>query len=101
MSERHVLYQYATCPFCMRVRQFLNQAGIEVEMRDTLRDPRARAELLAGGGRFTVPCLRIERDGETIWLYESLDIIAYLKDYYAGRNGAARTVSNHPRGSDP
>jgi glutathione S-transferase len=100
MSERHVLFQYATCPFCMRVRQFLDQAGIDIDMRDTLRDVRARGELLAGGGRSTVPCLRIERDGDVEWLYESRDIIAYLQNYYAGRGGPA-AISNHPRGSNP
>ena len=48
-------------------------------MRDTLRDASARAELLAGGGRGTVPCLRItEADGSVRWMYESTDIIRYL-----------------------
>lgn len=79
MSERHVLYQYPSCPFCQRVRQFLNQAGISIEMRDTLRDPGARRELIEGGGRASVPCLRIERDGEVHWMYESRDIIEYLR----------------------
>jgi hypothetical protein len=31
-----------------------------------------------------VPCLRIERDGEVTWLYESLDIIAYLRAHAVG-----------------
>lgn len=83
MAETYTLYQYASCPFCARVRQFLDQAGIEVPMRDTLRDPAARRELIEGGGRATVPCLRIERDGAVHWLYESLDIIDYLKRQYA------------------
>lgn len=78
MSEHYVLYQYESCGFCRRVRQFLDQAGISVEMRDTLRDPEARRELVEGGRRGTVPCLRIERDGEVRWLYESRDIINYL-----------------------
>lgn len=84
MSVHHVLYQYDACPFCRRVRQFLTEAGIEIEMRDTLRDPAARHELVAGGGRATVPCLRIDRDGEVSWLYESRDIIDYLAQHYRG-----------------
>jgi glutathione S-transferase len=83
MPERYVLYQYESCGFCHRVRQFLAEAGIEMEMRDTLRDPEARRELMEGGGRSTVPCLRIERDGEVRWLYESRDIIDYLRRQYA------------------
>jgi len=88
MAERHVLYQYPSCPFCMRVRRFAEQQGIELEMRDTLSDPHARGELLEGGGRSMVPCLRIERDGAVHWLYESLDIVEYLRRYHAGGGGA-------------
>jgi glutathione S-transferase len=47
-------------------------------MRDILR-----RELVEGGGRATVPCLRIERDGEVHWLYESRDIIDYLRRQHA------------------
>jgi len=46
--------------------------------RDTLRDPEAYRELLQGGGRGMVPCLRIERGDEVEWMYESMDIIRYL-----------------------
>ena len=79
MAERHVLYQYDACPFCARVRRFLDARGIEMPMKDTLTDPAAFRELLMGGGRATVPCLRIETDaGDVHWLYESSDIIEYL-----------------------
>lgn len=47
-------------------------------MRDILLDPAARRELVSGGGRPTVPCLKITRDGSVQWMYESLDIIEYL-----------------------
>ena len=94
--EQYLLYESPICGFCQRVRRFLDQAGIHVEGRDTLRDPEARRELIAGGGRATVPCLRIERDGQVTWLYESLDIIEYLRVHAA----RAASVSNH-RGSNP
>ena len=61
------------------MRQFLTEAAIDIPLRDILRDGEARRELIEGGGRATVPCLRIERDGEVRWLYESLDIIDYLR----------------------
>jgi glutathione S-transferase len=79
MSESYTLYQYDACPYCHRVRRFLAGTDLDVTLRDTLRDPRARQELIAGGGQSMVPCLRIERDGEVTWLYESLDIIDYLR----------------------
>ena len=79
MNEQYVLYQDAACPFCRRVRAFLDRSGIEVPMRDTTRDTVALRELLAGGGRSMVPCLKItDANGETTWLYESNDIIEYL-----------------------
>ena len=82
--ERYQLFQYDACPFCYRVRRFLQQAGIDIPLRDTLHDPQAHAELVAGGGRGTVPCLRIETpDAEVRWLYESADIIEYLRQRFA------------------
>lgn len=83
MSERYTLYQYDSCPFCARVRRYLAEAGIDMPMKDTLRDPAARQELIEGGGSSMVPCLRIERDGAVWWMYESLDIIAYLREHAA------------------
>ena len=81
-SETYQLFQYDSCPFCYRVRRFLDGAGIEIDMRDTSRNPEAFRELVQGGGRSTVPCLRIERDDGVSWLYESRDIIEYLKDRF-------------------
>lgn len=79
MAESYVLYQYDSCPFCARVRRFLDAHGIDLPMRDTLRDAAAFRELLMGGGRATVPCLRIETEtGDVSWLYESADIMDYL-----------------------
>ncbi len=77
-AESYVLYQYESCPFCYRVRRFLEHNGLQIETRDILRNPDARRALIEGGGRATVPCLRIERNGSERWLYESLDIIDYL-----------------------
>lgn len=77
-AESYVLYQYQSCPFCYRVRRFLEQNGLQIESRDILRDPDARRALIEGGGRATVPCLRITQKGTERWLYESLDIIDHL-----------------------
>ena len=84
MSEQYVLYKQDWCFFCRRVRAFLADAGIEIPMRDTMRDREADRELREGGGRGTVPCLRItSEDGEVRWLYESRDIIEYLDAHAA------------------
>jgi glutathione S-transferase len=45
-----------------------------------LFEPGNSADLIAGGGKDQVPCLRIENDdGDVRWLYESIDIVRYLK----------------------
>ena len=86
MPDQYVLYQYETCPFCARVRRFLEAEGIDIPMKDTMRDPVAFRELLLGGGRATVPCLRIEDDaGAFRWLYESYDIMEYLAGQTRGQ----------------
>jgi glutathione S-transferase len=48
-------------------------------MVDAKRDTEAAEQLLAGGGRLKVPCLRIKQQGEVRWLYESDDIIAFIE----------------------
>ena len=51
-------------------------------------DREAFVELVGGGGSPTVPCLRIKgSSGDVRWLYESLDIIAFLKERYAKDDG--------------
>lgn len=55
------------------------QSGIDVPLRDTMRDRGAYDELLRRGGRGMVPCLHIWDDsGNDEWLYESRDIIKRL-----------------------
>lgn len=69
-----VLYHFSSCPFCVRVRDFIAENNIEVEERDTMQDPSAKEALMAIGGKTQVPCLVI--DGQP--LYESGDIITWL-----------------------
>ena len=63
MSERYTLYHFPSCPYCARVRDFLDEAGIDIDMRNIHADPQALHDLRTGGGSTTVPCLRIQRDG--------------------------------------
>ena len=80
MSETYQLFKYDTCPFCLRVMRFLQSVpDLEVGLRDIYNEPGAMKELMQGGGRTTVPCLRIESDEGVRWMYESLDIISYLQ----------------------
>ncbi len=78
------LYQFRTCPFCIKVRKVIARLSLDIERRDALHDPEHRAALQAGGGAVKVPCLRIEEGGEVRWLYESDAIIAYLEQRFPG-----------------
>jgi glutaredoxin len=78
------LYQFTTCPFCIKVRQEMRRLSLDIELRDARNDPGHREALVQGGGRPQVPCLRIaEVDGSVCWLYESADIVAYLRGRFA------------------
>lgn len=76
----YALYYYDQCPFCQMVLRELNGLKTQVELKNTLMVPQNRQELQQGGGRTTVPCLRITQDNGLVeWLYESSDIARYLK----------------------
>jgi len=73
------LYQYEACPFCVKVRRFMQREAIVLPLKDAKREP-FRGELLRGGGKLQVPCLKIEKDdGTTQWMYESNEITAFLE----------------------
>ena len=79
-----LLYQFRTCPFCIRTRRAIQRLSLNIETRDALHDADSRARLLEGGGKIKVPCLRITDDGGKVqWLYESGDIIRYLEQNLA------------------
>jgi len=74
------LYKYDACPFCRRVQQTIDRLGISdrIELRDTRRERKWRADLVEKTGRTQVPCLFI--DGEP--MFESADISAWLTEQY-------------------
>lgn len=74
------LYYFDTCPFCQRVLKVIPELKfLSIELRNITENSNFKNELMREGGKSTVPCLRIEVSGEVQWLYESLDIISYLK----------------------
>lgn len=83
-SRNLVLYQFKTCPFCIKVRREVNRLSLTIEMRDAQKNPQHRADLLQGGGQIKVPCLQIkDEQGNVQWLYESADINQYLHQRFS------------------
>lgn len=73
------LYQYATCPFCAKVRQEMHRLSLPIEKRDAQHHLKNREELTHQGGQTKVPCLKITDDHGSRWLYDSGEIISYLR----------------------
>ncbi|KFZ37981.1 glutaredoxin [Shewanella mangrovi] len=78
------LYQYTTCPFCIKVKKEIHRLALPISMANVLRDQNARDELESKGGQVKVPCLKIvENDGSEQWMYESEEIKKYLQQRFA------------------
>ncbi len=78
------LYQFKTCPFCIKVRRELRRLSLNIALRDARNDADHRQALLQGGGAVKVPCLKITDEQGTIqWMYESSDIIRYLEQRFS------------------
>jgi glutaredoxin len=82
--QQLTLYQFRTCPFCIKVRQETHRLSLPIKLADAQHDERIREELRQGGGEVKVPCLRIvDQTGTVRWLYESGKIIEYLRGRFA------------------
>jgi glutaredoxin len=78
------LYQFSTCPFCIKVRQEMRRLSLPIEKRDAQHHADHRHELQQGSGATKVPCLKItEANGQTRWLQDSTEIVAYLRKRFA------------------
>ena len=78
------LYQYKTCPFCMKVRKEMARLSLNIARVDAQAPGAAREELMLKGGQTKVPCLKInDAAGGSQWLYDSEAIVAYLRGRFA------------------
>ena len=82
-AKNLALYQFFACPFCIRIRRNIHRLNLPIEIRDAQNNPEHREALLKQGGKIQVPCLRIEENGKTRWLYESTDILLYLEKQFS------------------
>ncbi|MFT5831649.1 MAG: glutaredoxin 3 [Candidatus Paceibacteria bacterium] len=76
------LYYKESCPFCQRVLEMAKNLGVEFELKDIEDDAAIAAELIEKGGKRQVPYL-VDTEKDTA-MYESGDIIDYIRENYAG-----------------
>lgn len=77
------LYHAESCPYCVRVRKYFEDAGIAYISKPVplSGDSPLKDELRRIGGKTQVPFL-VDAAG-SVKMYESLDIIEYVKTKYA------------------
>lgn len=75
-----VLYQFEMCPYCAKVRNKLDNLGLEYEKVNVShnRDDALRKELLEKSGVATVPVLKADNK----YIGESSDIIEFLEQNF-------------------
>ena len=61
----------------------MQKLSADIALRNIHESDEARHELIDGGGKSQVPCLRITENNETRWMYESDDIIDYLESRFS------------------
>jgi len=64
MAKKVIVYSTPTCPWCIRVKQFLNDNNIPFENYDVSADQGKAEEMVQKTGQMGVPVLDIE--GEII-----------------------------------
>jgi glutathione S-transferase len=75
------LFNFEASPYCRKVREELNELDLDHRVRNVAKRSKRRPELIERGGRMMVPYLIDPNTGTE--LYESDDIVAYLRETYA------------------
>jgi glutathione S-transferase len=77
------LYEFEACPFCRRVREALSEFDLDAMIYPCPRGGgRWRARVVELGGKAAFPFLVDPGTGRS--MYESADIVDYLRDTYGG-----------------
>ena len=74
------LWSFEASPYCRKVREELAELGLDYVVHNVAKRGRRRPLLVALGGKMQVPYLSDPNTGTT--LYESDDIVAYLRAAY-------------------
>jgi len=74
------MYVKTGCPYCARAIAVADELDLTIEYKNK-RDAGVLDELIARGGKSQYPYL-VDSD-RAVEMYESKDIIAYLREHYA------------------
>jgi glutathione S-transferase len=74
------LYQFEACPYCAKVRSVMTELELDYITRNVPRGSHKRDFLQELGGKQQVPFL-VDQD-RGVKMYESEDIITYLRENY-------------------
>ncbi|MGM0501974.1 MAG: glutathione S-transferase family protein [Bacillota bacterium] len=73
-----LLHQFQSCPYCIKVRNKLEELGLDYETREVPRDRSQRNKIKELSGQLKVPVLE---DGEQV-IHDSTAIVRYLEENY-------------------
>jgi len=93
--EKLTLYQFETCPFCCKVRAFLDYYGISYEKVEV--NPMSKKEIKFQSYR-KVPFVRC---GEDIQINDSSLVISVLKSHLLGKGDLDKLLTYYPFLEDP
>ena len=71
------IYSTPFCPYCLALKKFLEEQGVEFEEIDVSQDEKAREEMIKKTGQMGVPVVEI--DGEIVVGFDREKIIKLLK----------------------
>ena len=95
LANSLTLYSLNSCSYSRKVQRHLHHLNVNITVKNLKRCHIYQKELLAGGGRAQVPCLRIENAQGSKWLYESDDIMRYLDKKFMPKDALATIEQAH------
>lgn len=72
MDKKVIVYSTSTCPFCMKLKEFLGENNINFENFDVAGDQAKLQEMMQKSGQMGVPVIDI--DGEIITGFDKAKI---------------------------
>lgn len=76
MEKKVKVYSTSTCPYCVRVKQFLKDNNVQFTEIDVSSDQKAAQEMIERSGQMGVPVVDI--DGEIIVGFDKRKISSVL-----------------------